>query len=81
MSRTNGIEIEVDRLGRILIPIKYRKKLGIALKSKMILSLEDGGILLSPIRSGCVLCGGKIEQDKKIPLCNSCIAKIKNEYE
>ena len=77
MNTPNSIEIEIDKLGRILIPIKIRKKLGITLKSKMMLSLESNHIILSPICRKCMLCGCQMEQEKKMQLCDECIEKIK----
>ena len=77
MRKTNSIEIEIDKLGRILIPIKIRKKLGIVDKSKMMLSLENEGIILSPIRYRCVLCGCQMEEEKQVQLCDECIYRVK----
>ena len=77
MNKPNSIEIEIDKLGRILIPIKIRKKLGITLKSRMMLSLESNHIILSPICHKCALCGCQIKQEKKMQLCDECIEKMK----
>ena len=77
MIKPNSIEIEIDKLGRVLIPIKIRKKLGITLKSRMMLSLENNHIILSPICRKCALCGCQMEQEKKMQLCDECIDKIK----
>ena len=75
----NGIEKDIDSLGRVVIPIKFRKKLGIESNSKVFVSMEDDMILISPANKYCALCGAKIENVQKFRLCNSCISKIKSE--
>ena len=75
----NGIEKDVDSLGRVVIPIKFRKKLGVESNSKVLVSLEDDMILISPANKHCALCGTKIENTQKFRLCNCCISMIKSE--
>ncbi|MBQ8393379.1 MAG: AbrB/MazE/SpoVT family DNA-binding domain-containing protein [Clostridia bacterium] len=75
----NGIEKDMDNLGRVVIPIKFRKKLGIEDNSTVLVSLEDNAILISPANKCCVLCGKKVEDEQKFRLCQSCIAEIKSD--
>ena len=77
MEKPNSIEVEIDKLGRVVIPIQYRKRLGIALQSKMMMALENGGITLMPIHPKCVLCGCQMEQQMHVQLCDECIERIK----
>ena len=76
--KMNGIEKEVDNLGRIVLPVKFRKKLGINAYSKLIMSLEDESIVIRPANRHCALCGKTVEKGK-YNLCGECILKIKNE--
>ena len=76
----NGIEKDIDSLGRVVIPIKFRKRLGIQSNSKVIISLENGTILISPARGLCALCGKKVEENQKLRLCGDCVSKIKSEH-
>lgn len=46
----NGIEKEVDNLGRVVIPMEFRKRLGIVSNSKVMVSLEGDIIVFSPLR-------------------------------
>ena len=75
----NGIEKDIDSLGRVVIPMKFRKELGIEANSKILVSLEDGLILMSPRIKYCALCGRKIKGAPKFRLCEKCIAEVKAE--
>ncbi len=75
----SGIEKEIDALGRVVIPAKFRKRMGIESDATVLVSMEDDAVLISPISKRCALCGDKIEKDKKYRLCESCIFKIKAE--
>ncbi|MBQ8583298.1 MAG: AbrB/MazE/SpoVT family DNA-binding domain-containing protein [Clostridia bacterium] len=75
----NGIEKEIDGLGRVVIPIEYRKRLGFELNSKVVISAENGMIQISPINKVCVLCGKRVEKGRKLPLCPKCVELIKSE--
>ena len=75
----NGIEKEIDGLGRVVIPIEYRKRLGFELNSKVAISAENGMIQISPINKICVLCGKRVEKGRKLPLCPKCVELIKSE--
>ena len=69
----------IDRLGRIVIPIQYRKELGLIEDSEVNIEFVDGKVILTASDLICRMCGGYIEKDndKSIPLCQSCIARIK----
>ena len=73
----NGFEKEVDSLGRVVIPMSFRKELGIEQNSKVIITLENGAVHMSPVIKQCALCGVKIKEDTKFRLCKKCISKVK----
>ena len=73
----SGIEIKIDNLGRLVIPIKYRKKLGIVAEDKLLISLSDSSLVISPITKNCVLCGEKLSEKAEIKLCDICISMVK----
>jgi len=62
-----------------VIPVKFRKKLGLKPKSKVLVSLEDGILLISPVSKLCAICGNKIEEEQKFQLCDACISKIRED--
>lgn len=73
-----GIEKEIDYFGRVVIPVKFRKKLGIESDSKVALSLDDGVITISPLSTLCALCGKPADKERELRLCSECIMKIKS---
>ena len=72
-----GIEKEIDELGRVVLPIEMRRTLGLQSKSKVILKMENNRILLSPKEKCCALCGktGCVHADFR--LCGACIERIR----
>ena len=74
----NGIEKEFDKLGRVVIPISFRRRLGMNANSKVIVSLEEGFIKIRPSIDGCAICGGAVEANSKFPLCQKCIDAVKS---
>ena len=76
----NGIEREIDKLGRVVIPMEFRKQLGIESDSKVSICLADGEVIIRPRNCRCALCGAGIESSRKIRLCDGCILKIREEY-
>ena len=74
-----GIERETDKLGRVVIPMEFRKQLGIEFESKVLIFLSDGEIIIRPQKMRCVLCGEKIEKIKNLQLCDNCISRVKKE--
>ncbi len=73
----HSIEKDIDSLGRVVIPSRFRKKLGITQNSTVLVSVEDGDIIISPIERYCALCGEAISEKKEIRLCRSCIDLVK----
>lgn len=74
----SAIEKEVDNLGRVVIPIEYRKKLGIEKNSIVLVDLENGFLKISPLGSCCAVCGNIVSADNEIRLCDECIERVKN---
>ena len=75
----NGIEKEVDRLGRVVIPVEFRKKLGIGVGTRVAFVLENNGLMIRTERECCALCGSTIECSRHIRLCSDCIRRVKEE--
>ena len=74
-----GIEKRVDALGRVVIPIEFRKEVGIKLNSKVLVSLDGNAVTISSTSESCALCGKQIKENCNFRLCDSCISKIKEE--
>ncbi|MBQ8371624.1 MAG: AbrB/MazE/SpoVT family DNA-binding domain-containing protein [Clostridia bacterium] len=73
-----GIEKDFDNLGRVVVPKKFREKLGIEDNSTVIVSLTDDAIIISPKQKRCALCENKIKNERSIRVCDNCILKIKS---
>ena len=50
MARTVGIIRNLDVLGRVTLPVEYRKYLGIEVKDAVEIVLEEDGIRIKPIK-------------------------------
>ena len=72
------IEREIDNVGRIVIPMEYRKELGIEFNSKVLISCENGIITIRAKKETCALCSKRIEAENGIRLCEECISQVKN---
>ena len=71
------IEKRVDKLGRVVLPATFRRKLGLETNAKVLLYLEDNAVWLTPAQSCCALCGANTNVNCDLRLCSDCIAKVK----
>ena len=78
----NGIIRNIDQLGRIVIPIEFRKQLGISADSALEISADAYGVFLTPVQKRCCIChaqGGKLMQIEETYLCFNCAERIMNQ--
>ena len=76
--KSTGVVRRVDELGRIVIPIELRNKLGIAEKDPLEIYVEGSNIVLKKFETNCVFCGNSkklIEYQDKL-ICNKCIKNL-----
>ena len=73
-----GIEKKIDKLGRIVLPKSYLKRLGLNNEDCVLISLESYGIIISPNKVLCALCGTSLSDSEELRLCELCISKVKN---
>jgi len=73
------VEKDVDALGRVVIPIGFRKRLGIKCDSKVLMKLENGAVTIKSAYMLCALCNEKIDNEEKYRLCNACIALVRGK--
>jgi len=80
MVKSTGISRKVDELGRIVIPMELRTKLGIGEKDSLDIYVEGSSIILKKCNAGCTFCGSDKDlisyADKLI--CPKCKEKISN---
>ena len=70
---------KVDKLGRIVIPRELRRKYGLDCGARVEFVDNGNGILVRSREPFCRVCGGRILADSVIPVCESCLGKIKKE--
>ena len=74
----DGIEKTIDNLGRVVLPIDYRRKFGLDKSPKVKIFLRNDGIYITALNQGCVICGELAAIDNELKVCAECISKIKN---
>ncbi len=78
MIKSTGISRKIDELGRIVIPMELRNKLGISEKDSLDIFVDGSSIVLKKANSTCTFCGGNKDlvpfADKLI--CSKCKEKI-----
>ena len=77
--KSTGIIRNVDDLGRIVIPIEYRRMLGVALRDPMEISVEGSTVVLRKHETTCVFCGTsrKVSPFKGKTICENCRNELK----
>ncbi len=74
-----GVIRKIDRLGRIVIPMEFRRKLGVINDEDAFeIFLEGDTIILKKYQPSCMFCGEMKESvimDDKI-ICKDCIEKL-----
>ncbi len=72
---------EMDKLGRIVIPMTIRKKIGINPGDELKISVDDGIIIMSKAENACIFCGScndVIDFSGK-SVCTNCIEKLSEQ--
>ena len=69
----------VDELGRIVLPVEFRKALNLGTGCDVKIELNGGSIVLTPNECVCSVCKTAIPSGTRFNLCESCIAEIKKE--
>lgn len=82
MKTNTGIIRRIDELGRVVIPMEFRKILEINTSDFMEISMEGEQIIVNKYQNRCVFCGKlKSEYDfEEKKLCKNCLEKIKNKF-
>ncbi|MEG0913083.1 MAG: AbrB/MazE/SpoVT family DNA-binding domain-containing protein [Oscillospiraceae bacterium] len=78
-----GIIRDLDKLGRVVIPIEYRNVLGIASGDPVEISAEGDRIIIKAYSPSCVFCKSTkntVEFNGKT-VCSSCLKQLKETAE
>ena len=73
------MERKLDDLGRVVIPMEFRKVLGWNTGTRLDIQLAGGKVTIGKSEYGCAICGGLVEikDVKGIRMCQTCIEEIK----
>ncbi len=76
--KSTGVVRRVDELGRIVIPIELRNKLGIAEKDPLEIYVEGSNIVLKKFETNCIFCGNskKLSEYQGKLVCSKCLKKL-----
>ena len=72
------VKRKIDKLGRIVLPVDYRKALGLKILDEVVLSIDGGVVTIKNGEKSCKICGGTGEVLAPFKICPACISKIKN---
>ena len=75
-----GIVREIDKLGRVVIPIEFRNALGLESESPVEITAATDRIIIRKHRSRCVLCGSEnaLTTFHDQLVCEGCIKELQN---
>ncbi|MCI9365520.1 MAG: AbrB/MazE/SpoVT family DNA-binding domain-containing protein [Clostridia bacterium] len=76
--KSTGITRKVDELGRIVIPMELRNKLGIVEKDPLEIFVDGSSIILKKYNPNCIFCGSSkdlFEYNDSL-ICSKCQSKI-----
>ncbi len=68
---------KIDDLGRIVLPMDYRKAMGLRESSDVSISFENGVIILRRSVEQCKICGSEKELNSSFGICRHCMERIK----
>ena len=75
----NGINVKIDKLGRVVIPIKFRKRLGIRSDSLVSMRLEGDMLFLTSGEKSCAVCGSFERILTSMMICEKCANRAVDE--
>jgi len=77
--KSTGIVRKLDELGRVVLPVELRRKLGIDIRDAMELKVDGNYIVLQKYKPKCTFCKSTenvIEKKDKL-ICEKCLNDLK----
>lgn len=80
---TTGIVRKLDELGRIVLPMEFRKTLDLKVRDSIEISADKGSIVLKKYSPACIFCGKdtKVAEFKGKNICSKCLQEIKTQLD
>ncbi|MCI8979752.1 MAG: AbrB/MazE/SpoVT family DNA-binding domain-containing protein [Clostridia bacterium] len=78
-----GVVRRVDKLGRIVVPVEVRRKLGIDIQDPVEMYTDEDSIILKKYYKNCTFCSNAddVRQFKGKNICSNCMEAIANEID
>ena len=78
--KSTGIIRKIDELGRFVIPMEMRNKLGISNNDSLVIYVDGTSIVLRKYQPDCVFCGSSRNavSYKGKNVCEKCLGEMKN---
>jgi transcriptional pleiotropic regulator of transition state genes len=76
--RTVGIPRKVDHLGRIVVPVEFRRLLGIHEGDELEVTMDGDRVVLTRVEPACVFCEGiaDLRSHRARWVCASCLGEL-----
>lgn len=78
--KSTGIVRKLDELGRVVLPVELRRRLGIDIRDAMELKVDGCYVVLQKYKPRCTFC--KTTEDvleiKDKLICKTCLSELKN---
>ncbi len=73
-----GITRAIDALGRVVVPVEFRRALGIGDHDLVEISLDADRIVLSRVERACVFCRSTtdLREFRNRPVCEPCVSAL-----
>lgn len=68
---------KIDKLGRVVLPMDFRKALGLEGEVEVVLSIRDNFITIRGAGTHCRLCGSSDNVEESLGVCLNCIKRIR----
>ena len=77
-----GMFREIDKLGRIVIPMEMRKTLNIKEGDPLEITLDNGAIILRSMKTRCEFCNAEYDlaEFSGKYVCRNCLEKLKRVF-
>lgn len=70
---------KIDKLGRIVLPMDFRKALGLEGEITVVIGVDENAITVKGAKNVCRLCGSEKAVFAHLKICLECIEKIRSD--
>lgn len=76
--KSTGIVRQIDKLGRVVLPVELRRKLDIDQDSSLEIFVDGDNIVLKKYQPACVFCGeaSDVVSYKGRNICRACLMEL-----